>query len=130
VPKRFRKDIPAKNRGISFSFKYFQENHDKFSVQPKGASYWISLVQRLKALSSLSAEEILLNRSQALRCHPIRWNDTTESGFGIPNESLLVDTPYQFSLSSNAHGRVHGFFIDEVFHIVWLDPEHRLYASR
>jgi hypothetical protein len=138
VPKQLRKALPAKNSsriqrqefpqlGISFSFKYFQENHDQFSVQNKGANYWTALIERLKALSSLSAEEILLNRSKTLRCHPIRWSDTTESGFGIPNESRLVDTPYQFSLSSNEHGRVHGFFIDEVFYIVWLDPNHCLY---
>jgi hypothetical protein len=138
MPKKFRKDIPSQNNsptqkkefqkgGVSFSFKYFQENHDKFSVQQKEANYRVSLIERLKALSSLGSEEILSNRSKALRCHPIRWDDTTESGFGIPNESLLVDTPYQFSLSSNAYGRVHGFFIDEVFYVVWLDPNHRLY---
>lgn len=41
----------------------------------------------------------------------------------------LRDTvePYQFSLSSHVNGRVHGFFLDHVFHIVWLDPNHRLY---
>ena len=25
------------------------------------------------------------------------------------------------------HGRVHGFVIGTVFHVVWLDPQHRLY---
>ena len=28
---------------------------------------------------------------------------------------------------ANQHGRVHGILIDEVFYVVWLDPEHRLY---
>ena len=141
MPKRFKKDIPSKinpniqgvtfqPQGISFSFKYFQENHDKFSVQRKDYKYWLSLLDRLKALSTLSAEEILLNHSKTLRCHSISWNETTETKFGIPNESRLVDVPYQFSLSSNEHGRVHGFFIDKVFYIVWLDPEHLLYASK
>ncbi|NMG11911.1 hypothetical protein DP117_35700 [Brasilonema sp. UFV-L1] len=68
------------------------------------------------------------NRSSALRCHPIDWIDTTESCFGFPGEEQLVDTPYQFSISSNKHGRVHGFFIEEVFYIVWLDPNHKLYS--
>ncbi len=48
----------------------------------------------------------------------------------MPNEEQLVDIPYQFSLSSNEHGRVHGFFIDEVFYIVWLDPDHLLYPAK
>jgi hypothetical protein len=84
----------------------------------------------LKALSSLTAQELLVNRSSSLRCHPIRWADTSENGFGIPNEEQLVDTPYQFSLSSNEYGRVHGFFIDEIFYIVWLDPDHQLYPRK
>jgi hypothetical protein len=74
--------------------------------------------------------ELKTNGSPALRCHTIDWPDTSEGAFGIPEEEQVVDTPYQFSLSSNEHGRVHGFFIGEVFYVVWLDPEHQLYASR
>jgi hypothetical protein len=104
------------NQGISFSFKYYQNRHDKFSCRDKEIAYCLALLDRL------------VNRSKTLRCHPIAWQDTTENGFGLPNEEQLVDTPYQFSLSSNEHGRVHGFFIDNVFYIVWLDPNHLLYS--
>ena len=37
--------------------------------------------------------------------------------------------PYQFSLTSNKHERIHGFFIDEVFYVVWADPKHKLYET-
>ncbi|MBD2455929.1 hypothetical protein H6G80_17815 [Nostoc sp. FACHB-87] len=117
-------------QGISFSFKYYQDSHNKFSCNYKELGYWLTLLERLKALSSLSAQELLVNRSSSLRCHPIKWEDTSESRFGLPNEEQLVDTPYQFSLSSNEHGRVHGFFIDEVFYVVWLDPDHLLYSAK
>lgn len=117
-------------QGISFSFKYYQDGHNKFSCSEKEVIYWLTLLDRLKALSSLSAQELLVNRSSSLRCHPIKWEDTSENGFGLPNEEQLVDTPYQFSLSSNEHGRVHGFFIGEIFHIVWLDPDHLLYRAK
>ena len=113
--------------GISFSLKYLQCSHAKFSFQNQNSQYLVVLLERLRDLSSLSVQEITSNRSSALRCHPIDWEDTTEDGFGIPGEEQLVDTPYQFSLSANKHGRVHGFFIDEVFYIVWLDPDHKLY---
>jgi hypothetical protein len=117
-------------QGISFSFKYYQDSHSKFSCNGKEAIYWLTLLERLKALCSLTAQELLVNRSSTLRCHPIKWEDTSENGFGLPNEEQLVDIPYQFSLSSNEHGRVHGFFIDEVFYIVWLDPDHLLYPAK
>lgn len=116
--------------GISFSFKYYNENHNKFSCTEKEAIYWLTLLKRLKDLSSLTVQELLVNRSSTLRCHPINWEDTSERGFGLPNEEQLVDTPYQFSLSSNEHGRIHGFFIGEIFYIVWLDPDHLLYPAK
>ena len=47
--------------------------------------------------------------------------------FGIPGEDQLVEKPWQFALSANEHGRVHGFLIQNRFYIVWLDPEHELY---
>ncbi len=119
-----------KQSGISFSYKYFQVNHDKFSVNNSQSEYLIVFLERLRDVSRCSFRELLSNRSKALRCHPIDWSDTSESGFGIPNEDDLVDTPYQFSISSNKYGRVHGFFIEEVFYIVWLDPDHKLYPGK
>ncbi|MBE9050612.1 hypothetical protein IQ243_09335 [Nostocales cyanobacterium LEGE 11386] len=143
MPKKIKKIEVVKNstsgikptklkslKGISFSFKYYQDGHDKFACTEKVVIYWLTLLDRLKSLSSLTAQELLVNRSSSLRCHPIKWEDTSESGFGLPNEEQLVDTPYQFSLSSNQHGRVHGFFIDEIFYIVWLDPDHLLYPAK
>jgi hypothetical protein len=117
-------------QGISFSFKYLDLDRPKFNSNGKDGGYWQTLMARLKDLSALTALELLRNRHRSLRCHPIDWKDTSEEGFGIPNEEQLVDTPYQFSLSSNEHGRVHGFFIDEVFYVVWLDPNHLLYPGK
>jgi hypothetical protein len=79
-------------------------------------------------LSRSTALELKQCRSSSLRCHPIKWSDTNQDSFGIPNEEQLIDIPYQFSLSSNEHGRVHGFFIEEIFYVVWLDPNHDLYS--
>jgi hypothetical protein len=130
MSKKSQKIPPKPSLSISFSFKYFQRDHDKFSGNSQAISYWLTLLDRLKSLSSLTAQELLVNRSSSLRCHPIKWADTSENCFGIPNEEQLVDTPYQFSLSSNEYGRVHGFFIDEIFYVVWLDPNHQLYLRK
>jgi len=113
---------------LGFSFKYLQTQNEKFSICDHDPNYFTAFLERLRDLSTLTAQEIKMNRSQSLRCHPIKWRETTEpNGFGIPNEKELVTIPYQFSLSTNEHGRVHGFFIEDVFYIVWLDPNHNLY---
>lgn len=118
-------------QGISFSFKYLDTNNRKFSGAGEDRNYWMTLLERLRDLSSCTAGELRQARNKTLRCHSIDWNDkrVSENRFGIPGEEQLVDVPYQFSLSSNQHGRVHGFFIEDVFFVVWLDPEHQLYPG-
>ncbi|MEG3920411.1 hypothetical protein [Microcoleus sp. POL10_C6] len=115
--------------GISFSFRYYQDDKEKFSIGGRDAKYLASLLRRLRDLSQLKAQEIINSQSKSLRCHGIVWLDTTEpNGFGIPNEAALVNVPYQFQISANEYGRVHGFFSENVFYIVWLDPDHNLYS--
>ena len=115
--------------GISFSFRYYQDDKDKFFIGDRDARYLGSLLRRLRDLSQLKADELINNQSKSLRCHRIDWQDTTEpNGFGIPNEDQLVNTPYQFQISANEYGRVHGFFSENVFYIIWLDPDHNLYS--
>ncbi|HEU0055405.1 MAG TPA: hypothetical protein VFQ39_19595 [Longimicrobium sp.] len=88
------------------------------------------MLDRFRALSSLRPQEVLSNRSPALRAHPIDFARTSEpAGFSHLNEQLRAYPAYQFQLSVHT-GRVHGFFIDLVFHVVWLDPHHALYPGR
>ncbi len=112
---------------ISFSYKYLDSEHNKFQYSNKKSDYFCKVIDRFKSLCSLTALDVLSNRSAALRCHPIKWEETTERRFGLPQENIIVDTPYQFEISKSEHGRVHGFFIGPVFHIVWFDPDHNLY---
>lgn len=125
---RVKSQKPTEPLGVTFSYKFLIDDNKRFSIKNRDARYLEALFQRLRDLSSMKVNEIRGNKS--LRCHPIDWNDknTTESCFGLPNEDQIVDIPYQFKVSDNEHGRVHGFFIDNVFYIVWLDPEHNLYA--
>lgn len=115
---------------ISFSFRYIDANNKKFSFTSQGADYFSKVLDRLKSLSHLTVKEFITDRSAALKSHPIDWRHTSEpEGFTNLNEQFNSYTPYQFAVSRNEHGRVHGFFIGNVFHVVWLDPHHQLYPG-
>ena len=116
------------NSLLSFSYKYLVETHSKFKYEGQESKYFVALLKRLKDISTMKPEQIKSSTHRALRCHRIVWEDTTESSFGIPKEEKIVDEPWQFSLSSNENGRVHGFFIGTVFYVVWFDPKHQLYS--
>lgn len=111
---------------ISFSYRYLAVT-PKFTTGDCEPRWFDGLFERMKALCSLTPQEILSSRSGSLRAHPIEFSRTSEPrGFPHLNPQLQGYQPYQFQISRKA-GRVHGFFIALVFHIVWFDPHHRLY---
>lgn len=115
---------------VRFSFKHLDLTHEKFCCNGKDRQYFAKLLQRLKDLSAWKANEVHAERSSALRSHPIHWDRTSEpNGFRRLNDQLRDLPAFQFEISSNAHGRVHGFFIDNVFFVIWLDPDHLLYLQ-
>lgn len=120
------------NDNCSFSFKYLQLEDTTFPAEHTDATYYYKIVERLKALSSMAVSDLLTSRSDALRCHPIDWNDNrvSRNGFGIPREEELYDRPYQISVSQEAYGRLHGFFTGNIFNLVWFDKDHSLYPGR
>ena len=69
---------PKPTASLGFSFKYLQTQNEKFSICDRDANYFAVLLERLRDLSTLTAQEVKMNRSQSLRCHPIKWRETTE----------------------------------------------------
>jgi hypothetical protein len=104
----------------------------KFDYYEQTSQYHCNIIKRLIGLSSQKMLEFTSNRSSTLKAHPIKWDEgrVSEKSFGIPNEAQIASNPYQFSISKNKDGRVHGFIIQNVFFIVWLDPEHNLYPNK
>jgi hypothetical protein len=102
---------------IRFSFQYLDTTHPSFSIVRCDRAYFRLLLARLRDLS-------------ALRVHRINFNDPRLSvrSFGIRGMDA-DEKAWQFALSANEHGRVHGFLEEGVFFIRWLDPEHNLYPG-
>jgi hypothetical protein len=113
---------------LRFSFTHLDLRHERFAVVGKDDNYFISVLERLKNISSWTANEFRNTRSKSIRSHTIAWEDASEpDGFSHLNEQMRQLPAFQFEISSNSHGRVHGLLLDNTFYVVWLDPEHKLY---
>ena len=117
---------------VSFNFRRLQNVTEKFEYQNRDSNYFNCLITRFCEISKMNRIELVTTNRGAhcgLRCHTIDFKEdrVTEDGFGIPGNEELDDDAWQFSLSGNEHGRVHGYFVGNIFFIVWLDPEHNLY---
>jgi hypothetical protein len=112
---------------IRFSFRHFDQN-EKFGAHLAGDGYIGALMERLRDVSGLTLSEFRSNKNKSLRAHTHDWSRTTEeNGYTHLNEQLRQCEPWQFQLSANEHGRIHGILIDEVFYVIWIDPMHKLY---
>jgi hypothetical protein len=116
-----------RNGEVSFNFKRLYVKGDKFNYKGKDTSYFLALVERLRNLCSMSRMDLLANRSSSLRCHRIDFSESnvSEETFGILGEDIDNDA-WQLGISANAHGRIHGYFVGDVFYVVWFDPYHEL----
>lgn len=112
---------------MNFSFLYFDTASQLFTVNDCEPNYLGKFTERLKALSQITPAQARNQQSSTLHFDKIRWEGTPVSEFGFPKEEEIAgDEAWEFEITRNAHGRVHGFFIDETFYIVWIDPKHKL----
>ena len=112
---------------VSFSWKYYDNRKRQFSIANERTNYFLALLTRLRDYCGWKASELVNSTSPAVRCHKIDFDKSSMPGFGIPNEENIVEFPFALSVSANQYGRIHGFFLGDVYHIVWLDSDHYLY---
>ena len=120
----------AASSKLTFSFAFFDTFDPEVCPANFPDGYVQTLMGRLRDLSSWTAVEFATSRAKGLRCHPVEWKGTSKpEGFArLPDQVVEGATPYQFSLTSNAHGRVFGLLVGHTFHVVWLDQQHNVYS--
>lgn len=116
----------SQSNHLCFSFKHL--DLDSFLPKKSADNYLNAFLERLKAISGFEINRFKTEKGKHLRAHKITWSETTKkNGFSHLNEQLQQCEPWQFQISANEHGRVHGFILNDIFYIVWLDPNHELY---
>ena len=118
---------------LRFSFQFYEPNHAILHCKDRHPEYFQSLLERMKTLCMMRVHDLSNAKpSSATRFHRIDWDrdNVSVKTFGIKGWEEYDEDAWQFSISANEHGRVHGFLIANVFYVVWLDPEHKLYPGK
>lgn len=114
---------------IRFSFRFFDGSDEEICPRTFEDGYTRTLVERMRDISRMTIQEFTSTKNKALRAHTHDWEQTNRpNGFNSLNEQFRGLAGWQFQLTANAHGRVHGFIIDSTFYVVWLDRDHVLYS--
>lgn len=121
-----KKIAPHEGR-ITFSFTLFDGVDAEVCAEQFPDGYTRKLIERMQAVSQMTSAEFR-SAGTSLRAHTHHWPKTSRpAGFERLNDQLRDYPGWQFCLSANEHGRVHGIMIGDVFYVIWLDLNHRLY---
>lgn len=145
---RIKSDSPETSRKIqrgkvppektfTFSFRYWKQI-ENFGLGDVRASWFVSLLDRLKGLSDEKVSRLFQDRNfrSVVRYHPVVWG---QPGIPISKEDLQLprdvadaeDLEIVQLAISRSIGRIHGFFDGNwCFNVVLLDPKHNLQPSK
>ena len=113
---------------MTFSFCLFDGTDTEICADCFPDGYTRKLMDRLSSVSQMTEMEFRNSGGKSLRSHSHDWERTSRpDGFPHLNEQLRDYPGWQFCLSANEHGRIHGIMIDNVFYVIWLDLHHALY---
>ncbi len=125
------KPVIPEPQKLVFSFKFYDDKHKTSKNVTFRNPYPIYLLKQLKEMENWTVEIFKgQQKAKTFRVHPIDWTakSVAFNGFGLKKE--YNENAWQFTVSGNKYGRVHGFFIEHIFHVVWLDPKHKVYPRR
>ncbi len=131
------------NTQLVISYKYLELNSKKYNMEELGSNtliiqFYNEFNKKMLEYSSYENFKKHINDNGRYRdinhIHPIDWKDSRirENCFTNLREDLMDQVKndcWQLGINSTTF-RVHGFFIENVFYIVWLDPLHKLYKSK
>lgn len=108
---------------VSVSLRYFQKSPECFSEWAKNdLKGFTKIIELLRQQTSNQVKSRGKNGSPACRSHS---GDVKTKGFERPSE-ISQDIAFHELYATNK-ARLHGFFIGEVFFLVWLDRNHRAF---
>lgn len=134
-------DITTANKKIAFSYEYIDLNNSKYSFEGMDNKQIIRFHNDFhkKVCEYCQKKDFKKSLSEKLwkshnHIHPIDWSDKQirEAKFTSLDSKLMEqvkDECWQLGINNNGF-RIHGFFIENIFYIVWLDPLHNLYHTK
>lgn len=132
--------IENKNKKILFSYEHLDLSNSKYVLSSIGDykiyNQFISeYFCKIQEYSKKEKKEFSNIRWREINhIHPIDWKDSQirEDSFTKLDAKLMEeikDDCWQLGINSTTF-RMHGFFIENIFYVVWLDPYHQLYSRK
>ncbi len=115
------------NENLLFSFELVERNN-YFNLDGTCQNWAADLFDTLQKASKITIKEVYSKqysgKSSPFRIHP---HLNVQYPCSRP-ENVSLENMWQIRISKSKGG-IHGFFVDNVFYVIWFDPQHNLYPD-
>lgn len=115
------------NKKIKISFEFFDSKNEFFSLGNIESEWFTDLFEELKNLSNITKKQLFNEYKKKYKPHPYIKNLKSLNY----KDEYLTNPQFdgvQLRLTKST-GRIHGFFIGNVYYIRFLDRRHNMYNS-
>lgn len=116
------------NEKIVFSFECIDRN-EYFNLDRTCQNWSADLFDTLQKVSAIKIKEITSGnysgKNSTLRIHR---HQNAIPPCKVP-ENILLDDMWQIRISKSKGG-IHGIFSENIFYVIWFDPQHNLYPDK
>lgn len=115
------------NKNIKISFEFFDYKNEFFSLGNIENEWFIDLLEELRELSKITRKQLFTEYRKKYKPHPY----INSLGSLNYKDDYLTNPQYeavQLRIDKSS-GRIHGFFIENVYYIRFLDRWHNMYDS-
>lgn len=115
------------DKKIKISFEFLDSNNKYFSLGKIENEWFTDLFEELKELSKITKKQLFTEYKKKYKPHPY----TNTIKLLNYKDEYLTNPQYdgvQLRLDKSS-GRIHGFFIENVYYIRFLDRRHNMYIS-
>jgi len=128
------KKIPVRddprNSKLLFSFELLDFSNAYYNCNGMCDKGIKNCFEKLRDYSKFTINELYSNKgNSSLRFHLINKEEVDDWPECLKQNKQLEDSFFQISFGKS-RGRVHGVLIDNVFYVIWLDPQHFLYHDK
>lgn len=121
-------EIENKNEKVLFSFEAVEKN-EYFNLDGTCQNWAADLFDTMQKVSRIELKDIYAGKYSG-RTSPFRIHrhEDAKPPCKLPSNILLEDM-WQIRISVSKGG-IHGIFFDNVFYVIWFDPQHNLYPDK
>lgn len=118
----------TEDKKVVFSFETLERN-EYFNLDGTCVRWSSDLFETIKKVSKITMREIHAGKYSG-KTSPFRIHrhNNAKPPCEVPN-NILLDELWQIRISVSKGG-IHGLFIDNIFYVLWLDPQHNLYPDK